>query len=214
MHNRGVNHTVTGSTGLAIPLSDIKDHLNIDYDFDDARIENLILAATEFVEDECSCRLTEQTFQYTLRHFPVWYPWGWPVYSWQNNVWPYNWTQYYNHDSRLELPVAPLQSVTQVEYYDPNTNTLTTWSSTNYQVVMPQRTNGWVIPVAGVSWPETWLRDDAVQITYTAGYTTLPNCGKQLLRILTANWNENREALKEDIGIDRLLGKLKTGGYY
>lgn len=175
-----LNITV-GSTGLPIPLSDVKSHLNIEFDNDDDRLINTIKSAAYFIEEECGWSLTEQTFTKTLPSFP------------------------YCH---LYLPKSPLLSVESVEYYD-IANAQQTLSSSAYHVVKPRRVHGYLQPVD--VWPDTYDRPDAVVVTFKAG--GCPENAKHLLRILVANWNENREELKADIGIERLLGQLRAGGY-
>jgi len=194
---------VDNSTGLAIPLADVKSHLNIDYDSDDARIISLINVATEWIESETGRTLTPRTY---LEVYPCF-----PFYNYYQA-----WDGVYGRQHKLELSIVPATAVNSVSYYD-TTNTLQAWSSTNYYAVYPMRTNAFIQGV--LCYPATFQRPDAVQVNYTAGST--PEVAKHLIRIMCSQWNENREAdvvgtivSKSNYGVDRLLAQLKTGHYY
>lgn len=99
----------------------------------------------------------------------------------------YNWT----------LPHAsPLASVTSVQYYDVS-GTLQTFASTNYYVDTSSEPGRlWLAPNA--YWPSTQSRANAVIVTYVAGYGTaasVPDIDKAAVKLLVANWYDNREAV-------------------
>ena len=67
----------------------------------------------------------------------------------------------------IELPMPPVFGIVSVEYYD-STNTLVAVDVADYFITDS------VVPrlgfVTGFSVPTTYARDDAVQVTYLAGY--------------------------------------------
>ena len=69
---------------------------------------------------------------------------------------------------RLPLALAPVSAVASVSYYD-DVNVLQTMAVSEYS--LHQDFSGSYLRLAsGESWPPTYERDDAVTITYTAGY--------------------------------------------
>jgi uncharacterized phiE125 gp8 family phage protein len=83
----------------------------------------------------------------------------------------------------IVLPGKPIQSVTHVKYYD-DLNTLQTLSTSLYSVDLAERTIrlNW-----NITWPTTYIRWDAVQVTFVAGNTALsavPAIAKQAMLLL------------------------------
>ena len=180
---------VAGSTGQPIQLSDIKEHLAIDFDEDDSRILNLVESAADYIEQQTSLALMPQTWEEVMPCFP-----------------------YYS--KAIELPRAPLSSVTSVTYYDAS-NVSTVWSSTNYYTQTAYKVPGKIYSKS--SFPATYDRPDAVTIRYVAGYSlqNAPKKALQVLRLLVGHWNENREGTKEvPVEIQRMISELGTGSYY
>jgi uncharacterized phiE125 gp8 family phage protein len=85
----------------------------------------------------------------------------------------------------IYLPGRPIQSVTHVKYYD-DSNVLQTLSSSLYSLNAPERE----IELAwNATWPTTYIRWDAVVVTYVAGLATLaavPAIAKQAMLLLVA----------------------------
>lgn len=100
----------------------------------------------------------------------------------------------------VTLAKGPVQSITSVKYYNTaSPSVLTTLASTVYQL------HGDTISRAyGESWESTNVRPDAVQITYTTGYSDLysplgtgasvPVGVKQAILLLVGALYENRES--------------------
>lgn len=70
--------------------------------------------------------------------------------------------KYTSHGFPQHIPLRPIQSITSVQYYDTN-NAVQTVDPAEYR-----HWNGHLDPLA--SWPVTYLRRDAVSITFVAGY--------------------------------------------
>jgi uncharacterized phiE125 gp8 family phage protein len=83
------------------------------------------------------------------------------------------------------LPSRPVQSITHVKYYD-DSNVLQTLSTSLYSFDAQEQA---VRLVWNASWPTTYLRWDAVIVTYVAGLTSLaaiPAIAKQAMLLLIA----------------------------
>jgi uncharacterized phiE125 gp8 family phage protein len=88
----------------------------------------------------------------------------------------------------IYLPQRPIQSITHVKYYD-DVNTLQTLSTSVYSFNAPDRK----IELAwNETWPTTYIRWDAVTVTYVAGNTSVasvPAIAKQAMLLLIAYYN-------------------------
>lgn len=141
------NGIVTTSTGPEMePLTkeEVKTHLGIEgVEGFDERLDQLIAGARARVERTTGRRLLNQTLAIYSDHFP-------PC-------------------RELKLSVAPVSSITSIQYYDVDGN-LQTFSSTKYHtdtITEPGR----IMLVDGEVWPDTQVgRPNAVVITLVAGY--------------------------------------------
>ena len=80
----------------------------------------------------------------------------------------------------IYLPGRPIQSVTHVKYYD-DLDTLQTLSTSLYSLDTKDRA---VRLAWNATWPTTYLRWDAVTVTYVAGYSSpsvIPSIVKQAM---------------------------------
>jgi uncharacterized phiE125 gp8 family phage protein len=155
-----------------IDVDDLKAHLNITFDTDDDLLTAKIEAAEQHLEGCLSKAFITQTRVALLDGFPC--------------------------RSPIELPRAPVQSITSIKYYDTEW-TLQTLAPANY-VALPldsdQQTH--VHPARGTSWPATADLIGAVEITFEAGFgdeaADVPAPIKEAVRQLAAHFYENREA--------------------
>jgi len=116
----------------------------------------------------------------------------------------------YNRDP-IEIPLPPLQSITNITYVDPNGNVQTLPSST-YRVICegaqitPKCQPGMVFPVYGTTWPATLDDFETVTICFVAGYgadgSKVPEGIKNWMLLNIANLWENRET--ETMALGRL----------
>lgn len=111
----------------------------------------------------------------------------------------------------IELPLAPLQTVVSVTYYDAS-DSQQTLAVSEYQVVAPageRCARGWIELKATKSWPSTYDRLDAVRVRFTAGYGTtaaaVPTLLRQAMLLDIGALNEHREELIADRGLSTLL---------
>ena len=157
----------TASTSEVVTLADLKSHLRVDHDDEDALIAGYAQAASQWVETYTGRSLSTQTWQLSMASIP-------------RQVW---------------LPrAAPLQTVTHVKYYD-STNVLTTLSATNY-IVPAFHEPGMVELLDTATLPSVYSRSDAVQIEYVTGYAegACPQQLAQAVQTLAAHFYEHREA--------------------
>jgi uncharacterized phiE125 gp8 family phage protein len=109
-------------------------------DFETAILNQLISAMTEYAEHLTGRSFVERTLMLSLDYFP----------------------------SCIDLPHAPLMSVTKIEYLDSN-NSLQTFPASNYEVDTVAEP-GILRLKSGVSAPSIGDEFNPVRITYIAGY--------------------------------------------
>lgn len=133
-----------------------------------------------------------------------------------------SWAQWVGQSpGSVRLLVGPFQSLTSVEYYDSD-NALQTATLTDFET----RLDGdFVIvkPKTGFAWPGAYSRDDAIKITYVAGYgnagSDVPQSIRQAILLLVGHWYENRMAVSEaslkevPLAVDALIGIERVGWY-
>lgn len=160
-----------GPTVEPVSLDEAKAHLRVDVNADDLLLERLITAAREYVEEATGRALINQTWQLSL------------------DAWP--------GEDYIELPRAPLSSITSVVYTDSN-NTSNTFSDNNY-VADTDSEPGSIVLKYGCEWPTVTLANgQPIKITYVSGYGTtsdsVPQQLRQAILLLVGHWYENREA--------------------
>lgn len=162
---------VTAPASEPISTADAKTHLRVDASDDDSYIDALVSAARSFVEQYTHRALITQTLKLTLDRFP----WG---------------------NRYIQLPRAPAQSVTSIQYIDCD-GVLQTWDSSNYSVDI-KRQPGRLYPNYNQCYPSTRNIEEAVQITYVAGYgnsgTDIPTDLIHAMKLIIGQFYEIREA--------------------
>lgn len=126
-----------------VTRTEAKNWCKISTTADDDIVDDLIKGARMFVERYLRRSLITQTWVARMDEFP-------------------------KDSEEILLSNGPIQSVTYIKYYD-STNTLTTFSSDYYNTdiySVPARIR---LNETG-SWPDTYDKINAIEITYTAGY--------------------------------------------
>lgn len=136
-------------TAQALPLAALKLHLRVTHDVEDALILAYLDAAVSDGESLTNRQWLQATRVLTLDVFP-------------------------SHDSPIELPRPPLQSVTSVQYVDLDGVTQT-MDPDDYQLdnssgTMPAK----LYPAYGMTWPDTRNQFGAVTVTYVCGWPQAP----------------------------------------
>lgn len=159
---------VTGPIIQVMTVSELKQHLRIEKDDDDALLEEYIQSATAMLEEDAEIALFTQTHALYLDCFP----------------------------DEIELRKPPIQSVSSIVYLDADGDS-TTLSSSLYRVDANGRP-GRITPAYGQSWPTTYPVNNAITVTFVCGDTTLaavPNMAKQGIRMLCGHWYKHRESV-------------------
>ena len=179
----------TQPTEEPVTLADMKTHLRVDNNNDDALIVGLIAAAREWCEGIQGRAYFTQTMTVSLDSFV----------------------------DCLDMPRPPLQSISSITYVDSNGDTQTL--SSTYYTVDTRSEPGRVYLAYDQTWPTHRDVRHAITITAVCGYDSIdkvPDRIKAAIKLLAAHWYENREAvtsisLKETpravmslLGIDRM----------
>jgi len=162
--NRRSLATVTAPTGRAVSLVEMKAYLRQDDTEDDAMIDAFIVTATEAVKQFTRVALLTEVFDLRMDGFSA--DGDDDLVALGSGVHDGHYGSIVGNPGTIDLPFAPLQSVTSVTTYD-RANTSSVFSASAYSV----DTGGARIYLNdGYTWP-TELRDrDAVHIRFTAGY--------------------------------------------
>ncbi len=176
-----------------VSVEDLKLHARIDSGFEDSKLQAYITAARVMVEKDARRALCTQTVVATFDFLPTY----------------------------MVLPVAPVQSITSITYYD-SLNVLQTLPTTEYEYDLYAEP-ALIRPAYGKTWPTTYERFNAIAVTAVCGYgaaSVVPEDAKQAIRLLAAHWYENAEATitgtisKEiEFSYTALVARLKWGDY-
>lgn len=151
-----------------VTLSEAKAHCRISTTDEDVLIGSLIQAARSHVEKVTHRSLVTTTLDAAYHYF----------------------------SQMVELPAAPLQSVTSVKYLDSAGDEQTL--DTSVYRVDANADPGRLSLDYGQSWPSTYMVPGAVTVRIVAGYgdsgTDVPIDIRQVILLLIGHWYENREA--------------------
>ena len=140
---------VTRATAQPVDLQAVKSHLRIKHDDDNSTIARLVRAATRWAEGLTGRKFVSETYDWRLPRFPA--------------------------GRCIEMPRAPLSSVTSVKYQDVD-DSQQTFAAASYNVSTPTDKPGVLELDADKSWPSIYDRRDAVEIRFVAGYGTPAKC--------------------------------------
>lgn len=148
-----------------ITLAEAKLHCRIDHSEEDELIQWLIDSAISVVEDRTGRALVERETSLVIDEFT-------PV---------------------IELPEAPVISVTAVSYTDENGLTV---DFTDYWADL-RRLKARLMPAHGSEWPKVPRRQGGISITYRVGYATVPKPLRQAALLLIGTFYEHRESVAD-----------------
>lgn len=161
---------VSAPASEPISATEAKSHCRIDIDTDDTLIAQYIKAARQYFEGQTRRALVEQTWDYTLPRFP---------------------------NGPIEIPIAPVMSITSVNYVNSAGGT-SSWSAgtspdvASYDVTTDgPRTR--IFPKWNQTYPVTREHGNAVTVRFVAGYSTVPADILQVLYLLVDHFYEIRE---------------------
>ena len=145
---------ITPATLLPVTVADAEAHARCTGAGLSAQVEAYIRAATDAAEQITGRAIMPQDWRLTLDAFPA--------YDALRNPW-----------RDIELPRAPLQAVTKLEYINSAGVPTALAVGTGYvQVDTNEVSYPLVRPPAGSDWPSTASQPDAVVIEFTAGYAS------------------------------------------
>lgn len=179
-----------------VSIAEARAHLRVDESADDGLIAGYILAARAYIEAVTGLALISQTFEMTLHDFP----------------------------SKIELPRAPVSSITSIQYYD-TADALQTLPSSFYEIDTARVPA--VIQLAdGYDWPTVDDRVAAVVVRFVAGYGATPGSIPEPIRLaillIVGHFYANREqvvvgagltASQLPMGVDALVAPYKVHGF-
>ena len=184
---------VTDAASEPVTLAEAQAWLRVDSSDDADEITTLITTARQMVENATGRALISQTWR--LRQ----------------SIWP--------DGVVIELPASPLISVESVKYYPADGGSQATFSISSYHVLADSEP-GCVVLKSTVDWPDLYDRPDAVEINFTAGYTTVPKTLRHAVLLLLAHLYEQRSgvAIGDSVGeipytIKHLLESQRVGGW-
>lgn len=170
-------------------VDEAKDHVRRDDDDDDALITGLVDVVTsrlDGVDGILGRCLITQTWSEQFNGFPA--------------------------SDVLRLALAPLQAVSSIEYYDGDDN-LQTMDVADY-AAHNRPGYGYVKLGRDASWPSTSDRDDAVKVTYIAGYgddaADVPPTIRHAAKMLLGEYYEIREDVVTGVVATSLPGGVMT----
>lgn len=175
-----------------VDLCELKNHLRVEEDDDNALIRSLGVAARKYVEDFTGRQIVTATYRLTLDQFPA----------------------------AIVLPRPPAASITSITYIDTD-GASQTLDASGYQLDAasePAR----VVPAVDGEWPDTQGgKVNAVTVTYVAGYgdaTASPDGLKLVIKTLVGHWYEERSATvsgtiiaKVPLSVEALLWQYRVG---
>lgn len=178
---------------LFVPQEDLEANLRVEGFEETQLIESMLKSAIRYVEEVSGQFLSQSTYTYSV---PCIY-----------------------YCDVLEIPAQPVQSISSIQYYDEDNNQQTLDLSTVYVYSAEDVTT--ITPRAGETWPDLYDREDALVVTFVAGYSSTMNTPenlKQAVILLASHWFENRTAAgrwMQDIpfGVNSLVNASKVGWF-
>lgn len=189
---------VTPAASAPVTLVELKQHLDITWDTKDTVLAIYIGAATKLLDGYSGIlgrAILNQTWAQKLSEFPF--------------------------GMEIPIPIGNVQSITHLKYYDTD-NVEQTFSSANYTIVSEDE--GYKISLnEDAAWPATYSREDAITLTWVAGYgaanSDVPDAIRLAIMQLCAHWFESPEAVnvgnivsKMPLMVESLLAPFRLRG--
>lgn len=153
---------VTGPTAEPVTLEEASAHCRVDTSDEEALLAAYITAARQYAEEITGRAFLTQTLELTLDGFEA---------------------------DTIELPRAPVASITSIGYLDTAGVSKTVTSHVLDGRSRPPR----LTPAYGESWPDTRGTPGCVAIRFVAGEATAPEPVKQAILLMVGHWYEHRE---------------------
>lgn len=163
--NRKSVYVTASNDSPAISTADMKSFLRVNDSAEDSLIASYVATATEAVKQYCRRAISTETFVFKADGFTQ--PDGDDrLMALGPGVHTVSVPYVLGGGETLDLPFPPLASVTSVVTYDRGNNA-STYDSAKYQVDLQ---SGRIYLNEGETWPSNLRAQDAVEVTYVAGY--------------------------------------------
>lgn len=204
--NRKSAYVTQSTDAPAISIVEMKAFLRVDTSDDDVVISAYLATATEAIKQHLRVALLTETFVFKADGFSYadaderLIALGAGIHTGSR---PY----LLGGGETLDLPFPPLQSVTSVVTYDRDNNA-STYDASNYQVDLQ---SGRIYLNEGSVWPSDLRAQDAVQVTYVAGYGSgsIPAPIVQAIRAYVEQLYDGCDGMTEEV--KRLLAPYRRG---
>lgn len=161
----------TSALASPIPLADARQHLRVTGADEDMLIAQLLAASIGAISERTGRSLSAETWALSLP----------------------------NASGDIDLPYPPVQSITSITYFDASDQAQSATLSDFYLFSGDDRAT--LRPKSGKAWPSTSTREDAITITYVAGYTNIPAPLRAAVLLNLAHLFENREAVAVGLSV-------------
>jgi uncharacterized phiE125 gp8 family phage protein len=171
---------VTAAPGTEpVELSEAKTHCKVDGSDSDTELGAMIAAARQFVEEYCGTKLGTQTVVLRCSSFCDF----------------------------IDLPVAPIASITSIKYLDTD-GVEQTLSASVYEGVLVGLEPTIRLKI-NQSWPSVRCASDAIRVTVEAGYDDIPAPIKHAMLLMIGNWFDSRTVGELTEGPKALLSNYR-----
>ena len=204
--NRKSAYVTASNDAPALSIVEMRSFLRVDTSDDDVVIYSYIATATEAIKQYLRVGVLTETFVFKADGFAYadaderLIALGAGVHTGSR---PY----LLGGGDTLDLPFAPLQSVTSVVTYDRGNNA-STYDASNYQVDLQ---SGRIYLNEGSVWPSDLRAQDAVEVTYVAGYGSgsIPAPITQAIRSYVEQLYDGCDGMTDEV--KRLLAPYRRG---
>lgn len=151
----------TGPVAEPVSLKIVKDWLKLDdISADDDIVLMLMASARDYVERHTGQAMMQQTVEEVMDYWPV-------------------------RTGELTLALAPVASITSIQYRNDTDGTYTTWNSDEYEIdLVGKPARVWLGPES--TWPTLGNYPNAVKITYVAGHASAATVPLNLKKAMCA----------------------------
>ncbi len=194
--NRKSVKVTASNDSAAISTNDIKEFLRIDGLGDDAILASYVKSATEALKQYLRVALLTETFEFKADGFR--FP---DADERLVSLGPGIHNTSYNYvtggSDTLDIPFAPIQSITSITTYD-RANASTEFASSKYNL---DKESGRIFLNEGETWPTSLRSQNAVEVVYVAGYGSgsIPDPVLQAIRLYVAQMYDGCAGMTEEI---------------
>jgi uncharacterized phiE125 gp8 family phage protein len=168
---------VTDATEEPVSLDELKDHLRLDIDDDDAYLAGCVTAARQWVEGQTKRNILVKTWDYSID-----YEWPWSGSS-----------------HRIELPLNPVKSIAgtspevfSITYVDTD-GVSQTLAQSQYTLVNRSH-HSYIVPAYDVEWPDVRCVPNAITVRFQSGDgDNIPQQLHRAIMVLAGYFYEVRE---------------------